>query len=171
MIVDLNHWPDSLLRSVSKESVKSQPADLARTYHDLDLLSKASLLDLQQIDGIGPNTAQGIVDWFARTENLDVIKKLKRAGVQTIEDRNEQFSTELEKLAGLTFVVTGTLPTLGREEVKEWIQSFGGKVTDSVSAKTDYLVLGENPGSKLEKARQLNVKIIDEQGLKQLVKS
>ena len=67
--------------------------------------------------------------------------------------------------------MTGTLPTLGREEVKEWIQSFGGKVTDSVSAKTDYLVLGENPGSKLEKARQLNVKILDEQGLKQLVKS
>jgi DNA ligase (NAD+) len=146
-------------------------ADLARTYHDLDLLSRASLLDLQQIEGVGPNTAQGIVDWFTRKENLVVIKKLKRAGVQTVEEVTEEPSAESQKLAGLTFVVTGTLPTLGREEAKEFIQRYGGKVTDSVSAKTSYLVLGENPGSKLDKARLLNIKIIDEDSLKNLVSS
>jgi DNA ligase (NAD+) len=71
-------------------------------------------------------------------------------------------------LSGLTFVVTGTLPTLSRDDAKTFIESHGGKSTDSVSKKTSYLVLGENPGSKFEKAKSLGVKIIDEEGLKQL---
>ena len=96
MIVGLNHSSRLITALGIKGVGEVSAADLARTYHDLDLLSKASLLDLQQIEGIGPNTAQGIVDWFARKENLDVIKKLKRAGVQTTEERNEQFSTELK---------------------------------------------------------------------------
>ena len=79
----------------------------------------------------------------------------------------EAVSAELQ---GKTFVITGTLPALSRDEAKDMIQSHGGKVTDSVSAKTDYLVLGENPGSKLEKARKLGVAIVDEEALRKLIK-
>ena len=81
----------------------------------------------------------------------------------------EEKKEEKAKLSGLTFVVTGTLPTFSREGVKEFIESNGGKVTDSVSKKTSYLVLGAEPGSKFEKAKSLGVKIIDEDGLKKLV--
>ncbi len=143
--------------------------DLASRYGDLDKLAQADLVELQQIEGIGPNTAQGIVDWFARKENLDLIKKLKRAGVQTIQETPESTSQVPQQLQGMTFVITGTLPTLGRDEAKELIQQHGGKVTDSVSAKTSYLVLGENPGSKLDKARQLGIPILDEPALINLI--
>lgn len=143
-------------------------ADLARHYHDLDKLAAASFEELQQIEGIGPNTAQSVVDWFSRKENLDLIKKLKRAGVQTSEPDEASNPSLVQSLEGSTFVITGTLPTLGRDEAKEFIQQRGGKVTDTVSTKTNYLVLGENPGSKLDKARQLNIPILDEAALKKL---
>jgi DNA ligase (NAD+) len=143
-------------------------ADLAKRYGDLDLLAKASTDELQQMDGIGPNIAAGIVDWFDRKENRELIERLKQAGVSTQNAGNGSSGPGSQKLSGLTFVVTGTLPGLGREEVKEYIQVRGGKVTDSVSAKTSYLVLGENPGSKLEKARSLGVKVIREEELRKL---
>jgi DNA ligase (NAD+) len=165
----------SLSRLITALGIKGvgevSASDLANYYHDLDLLTKASLEDLQQIEGIGPNTAQGIADWFSRPENLNIIKKLKRAGVQITQEDADLTPSLPQKLVGLTFVVTGTLPTLGREEVKEWIQSYGGKVTDSLSPKTSYLVLGENPGSKLAKAQELNIPILDEEGLFRLVSS
>lgn len=165
----------SLNRLISALGIKGvgevAATDLARRYGDLDKLASASLEELQTIEGIGPNTAQGIVDWFARKENLRLIAKLQRAGVQTYEEMKDAADAGPQPLAGMTFVVTGTLPTLGREEVKEYIQKAGGKSTDSVSAKTSYLVLGENPGSKLEKARQLGVKIIGEDELRKLVES
>jgi DNA ligase (NAD+) len=136
-------------------------ADLAAHYHDLDALRVATIEELQQIEGIGPNIARGVVDWFAREENLLVIEKLKKAGVLTKELVSET-NIGPRPLEGLTFVITGTLPTLGRDELKEMIQSEGGKVSDSVSAKTSFLVLGESPGSKYDKAKQLGVKIIGE---------
>lgn len=144
-------------------------ADLAAHYNDLDKLSAASLEELQTIEGIGPNTAQGIVDWFARKENLVLIKKFKRAGVQTAEEVDEIKTSVPQKLQGMTFVITGTLSTLGRDEAKDLIQQYGGRVTDSVSARTSYLVLGENPGSKLEKAHQVGVPILDEASLRALI--
>ena len=140
--------------------------DLASHFGNLDSLSKAGVDDLQQIEGIGPNIAEAIVDWFGRKANQKVLEKLKKAGVNPTF--NVQRSTLNDSLAGLTFVVTGTLPTLSREGAKEFIESNGGKVTDSVSKKTSYLVLGENPGSKLEKARSLGVKVIGEEELKKL---
>ena len=140
--------------------------DLASHFGNLDSLSKAGVDDLQQIEGIGPNIAEAIVDWFGRKANQKVLEKLKKAGVNPTF--NVQRSTLNDSLAGLTFVVTGTLPTLSREGAKEFIESNGGKVTDSVSKKTSYLVLGENPGSKLEKARSLGVEIIGEEELKKL---
>lgn len=142
-------------------------ADLAAIYPDLDTLASASFQDLQTIEGVGPNIAQAVVDWFARPANQTVLAKLQAAGVWP---RIEAVKVEggSQALAGLTFVVTGTLPTLSREGVKEFIQSHGGKVIDSVSKKTGYLVLGEGPGSKYDKARELGVPIIDEAGLRRL---
>jgi DNA ligase (NAD+) len=142
-------------------------ADLARFYPDLDLLARASLDDLQTIEGVGPNTAQAILDWFERPANRQVIAKLHAAGVWPRAEAAAQPAGE-QPLAGLTFVVTGTLPTFSRDEAKEYIQSRGGKVTDSVSKKTSYLVVGEAAGSKLAKAQELGVPILDEAGLRKI---
>ena len=142
--------------------------DLARTFHDLDALSKARLDDLLAIDGVGENIAQAVVDWFARPANQKVLKKLKAAGVWPTG--GERLAARKGPFSGQTFVVTGTLDGFSREEVKEFIEPRGGKVTDSVSKKTDYLVLGAEPGSKAEKARSLGVKIIGETELRKLGK-
>lgn len=144
-------------------------ADLAAHFGDLDRLSRASLEELQQVEGIGPNIAQAILDWFQRPANQEILRKLRKAGVWPVEQKPLTGEAEKGKLAGLTFVITGTLPTLSREAAKEYIQQHGGKVTDSVSAKTSYLVVGENPGSKLEKARALGVQLLDEASLRRLV--
>ncbi len=144
-------------------------ADLARTFTDLDALSKSTLDDLFEIEGIGPNIAQAIVDWFARPANRTVLKKLKTAGVWPTG--GERLANREGPLSGLTFVVTGTLDGFSREGVKDFIEQQGGKVTESVSKKTDYLVLGADPGSKAEKARTLGVKIIDESQLRKLAKA
>jgi DNA ligase (NAD+) len=141
--------------------------DLSRNFGNLSALAKASAEELQQIEGVGPNIAESIVDWFAQPVNRKVVKKLNAAGVNP-ESQLSVISNQSGKLTGLTFVVTGTLPTLSRDGVKEFIESNGGKVTDSVSKKTSYLVLGENPGSKAEKARALGVKILDEAALRKL---
>ncbi|MBI4761009.1 MAG: NAD-dependent DNA ligase LigA [Chloroflexota bacterium] len=143
-------------------------ADLASHFEDLDALSQASAEDLQQIEGIGPNIAEGIVDWFSRPANQKVLKKLKAAGVWARGGKSKEEGQKSDALAGLTFVITGTLPTWSRDEAKAFIESHGGKVTDSVSKKTSYLVLGENPGSKFEKAKALGVKIIGEEELRKL---
>jgi DNA ligase (NAD+) len=140
--------------------------DLALTFGNLDALSAASLDDLQSVEGIGPSIAEAVVDWFARPANRKVLKKLKAAGVWP---QAEQTNRKKEgPLTGLTFVVTGTLPTLSREGAKDLIESSGGKVTDSISKNTSYLVLGENAGSKLEKAQKLGVRIIGEEELRKL---
>jgi DNA ligase (NAD+) len=145
-------------------------ADLASHCSDLDALSKASADDLQRIAGIGPSVAESVAEWFSRPVNINVIKKLKAAGVwpQGGASANAK-SRASDALEGKTFVITGTLPTFSREDAKEFIESHGGKVTDSVSKKTSYLVLGEAPGSKYEKAQSLGVKIIGEDELKNLI--
>ncbi|GAB1470458.1 NAD-dependent DNA ligase LigA [Chloroflexota bacterium] len=141
--------------------------DLARTYGNLSALSKTTADELQLIEGVGPNIAASIVDWFARPANQKLLKKLKAADVDPQMKTDEKKS--LGAFSGLTFVVTGTLPNFSRDDAKEFIEGNGGKVTDSVSKKTSYLVLGENPGSKFEKAKSLGVKIIDEAELKKLI--
>jgi DNA ligase (NAD+) len=140
--------------------------DLSRVFTDLDSLSNATAEELQQIEGVGPNIADSIVDWFARPANQELLAKLKKAGVWPMAQLSVVSDQSSGKLAGLTLVVTGTLPTLSREGAKEFIESNGGKVTDSVSKKTSCLVLGENPGSKLEKAKSLGVKVIGEDELR-----
>jgi DNA ligase (NAD+) len=141
--------------------------DLSRKFEDLDALSKAKADDLMQIEGVGPNIAESIVDWFSRPINQKVLKKLKSVGMWPSGDVGTQQAVS-ESFAGLTFVVTGTLPIFSRDDAKAIIESHGGKVTDRISKKTSYLVLGENPGSKFEKAKSLGIKIIGEEELKKL---
>jgi DNA ligase (NAD+) len=143
-------------------------ADLAKHFGALDALAAATPADLEAIEGFGPNTAASIVDWFARPANQNLLAKLKAAGVWPVASQYPVTSNQSAALAGMTFVVTGTLPTLSREGVKEFIESHGGKVTDSVSKKTSYLVLGENPGSKHDKALALGVPVLDEAALRKL---
>jgi DNA ligase (NAD+) len=144
-------------------------SDLARHYPDLDALTNTTFQELQQIPGVGPNIAQAIVDWFARPANRQVLEKLRTAGVWPQVEKPARGEAAPQPFSGLTFVVTGALEGFTREEVREFIQSLGGKVSDSVSKKTSYVVAGESPGSKLDKARTLGVAVIDEQGLRDLV--
>jgi DNA ligase (NAD+) len=154
------------IRGVGEVSAR----DLARTFRSLDALAQATVDDLMGIDGIGPNIAEAIVDWFGRERNQVVLKKLKTVGVWPVmEPSTVNGQRSAGPLSGMTFVVTGTLPTLSRDEVKEFIEAHGGKVTDSISKKTSYLVLGEAPGSKYDKARELGVKVIGEEELRKLV--
>jgi DNA ligase (NAD+) len=141
--------------------------DLSRKFNDVDALSKARVDDLMQIEGVGPNIAASIVDWFASPINQKVLKKLRAVGMWPRGDASNVEGAESDVFAGMIFVVTGTLPTFSRDDAKAFIESHGGKVTDSVS-KTSYLVLGENPGSKFEKAMKLEIPILDESGLKKL---
>jgi DNA ligase (NAD+) len=142
-------------------------ADLSRHFSSLDLLAGASADQLQMVDGVGPNIAAAIVDWFSQDRNQKVLAKLKASGVWPIS-AGTAAEPALGPLAGMTFVVTGTLAGFSREGVKEYIETHAGKVTDSVSKNTSFLLLGETPGSKVDKARALGVKIIDEQELRKM---
>jgi DNA ligase (NAD+) len=143
--------------------------DLTRHYQDLDELAKANLDDLQSIEGIGPNIAQAIVDWFGRSANQQVLDKLQAVGVWPRVESRGDTAISSQNLDGLTFVVTGTLSNFSREEIKTFIQLHGGKVTGSVSKNTNFLVAGENAGSKLNKAKSLGVTIISEEELSRMV--
>ena len=146
-------------------------ADLASKFPDLQALSNASIIDLQNIEGVGPNIAESIVDWFARPANQNVLSKLRESGVWPTRPFSEQTTTtEKAIFSGLTFVITGTLPSWSRDQAKQFILENGGKVTSSVSKSTDYLVLGENAGSKLDKAKELGINIIDETALREMAK-
>ena len=142
--------------------------DLANTFHSLDQLSQLTVVELQMVEGIGPNIAQAIVDWFDRPMNRNVLKKLQASGVWPQQGSTPANTSNVQTLADYIFVVTGTLVSFSREDVKKYIEDRGGIFSESVSKKTSFLVLGENPGSKLEKARSLDIKIIDEVALRKL---
>ncbi|MBN1964246.1 MAG: NAD-dependent DNA ligase LigA [Anaerolineae bacterium] len=129
---------------------------------------EAALEPLSSIEGVGPNIAQAIVDWFADDFHQDLLDKLRAAGVD-MQARAEDSALLSETLAGLTFVLTGTLPTLTRDEASALIEAHGGRVIGSVSKKTSYVLAGESPGSKLAKAESLGVPVLDEDGLRALV--
>ncbi len=162
----------SLARLITALGIKGvgevSAGDLAQRFADLDALAKAGAEDLQQIEGIGPSAAESVAEWFSRPVNKNVVRKLKAAGVWPRGGQSAASTSQSDELAGLTFVITGTLPTFTRDQAKEFIESHGGKVIDSVSKKTSYLVLGEAPGSKYEKAKSLGVKIIGEKELRKL---
>ena len=132
---------------------------LASHFGSLDAIGLASDEELQEADEIGPKVAESIRQFFAEQQNRDLIERLRAAGLQFTAPKQTK---KKGPLVGLTFVITGTLPTLKREEAKERIEAAGGKVAGSVSSKTNYVVAGEEAGSKLDKARTLEVPVIDE---------
>ena len=131
---------------------------LAEKFGDIDSLSEASEDTLTKIEDIGPITAKSIVNFFSSTGSIDIIQKLRFAGV----DLTYTKKTTDNRFEGMTFVLTGTLPTYSRDEASEIIERFGGKTSSSVSKNTNFVLAGEKAGSKLAKAEQLGVKIIDE---------
>ncbi len=142
---------------------------LTEHYPSIDDLMAATQEELEAIEGLGPHIAGNIVEWFSRERHRELIEKLRRAGVRLAEERRARPAEELP-LAGLTFVITGTLPSMSREAATALIQAHGGKVTGSVSARTDYLLVGEAPGgTKYRKAQQLGVPMIDEGELMRMI--
>jgi DNA ligase (NAD+) len=132
---------------------------LANHFGNLDDIASASSETLQEVDEVGPKVAESIRQFFAEKRNRDLLEQLRAAGLQFTGPK--QFKKQ-GPLNGKVFVITGTLPTLKREEAKEKIEQAGGKVAGSVSSKTNFLLAGEEAGSKLDKARSLNVAVIDE---------
>ncbi|MFC5301221.1 NAD-dependent DNA ligase LigA [Azospira restricta] len=151
------------IRNVGEATAK----DLARHFGSLDRLLAADEAALTQVPDVGPTVARCIVDFFAEAHNRQVIDELRAAGVSWEE--GEPQATVAGALAGKIFVLTGTLPTLAREEAKALIEAEGGKVSGSVSKKTDYIVAGAEAGSKLEKAQALGVPVLDEAQLREML--
>jgi DNA ligase (NAD+) len=142
-------------------------ADLAAHFQSLDRLAAAGAEDLQQLEGIGPSIATAVVEWFGQARNRRVLEKLKRAGVWP-RGKAMAKPTGPQTLEGLTFVITGTLPRMSREDAKALILERGGRVSESVGRSTSYLVVGEAPGSKLRKAEELGIPTLDEAKLRRL---
>ncbi len=151
------------IRNVGEATAK----DLARHFGGLDALMAADEDALQQVPDVGPVVAQSIAQFFAERHNREVISQLIDAGVHWEEGAGSPISTS--PISGKTFVLTGTLPSLTRDEAKERIEALGGKVSGSVSKKTDYVVAGAEAGSKLVKAQELGITILDEAGLMELL--
>lgn len=140
---------------------------LVRAFPSIQALQQATQAELEQVEGVGPRIAESVSEWFKHPTNQQVIEKLGQAGLR-LATEHPRLADQAQPLSGLIFVLTGALPTWTREEAKDFIERHGGKVTGSVSSKTDYVVAGENAGSKLTKAESLGVPILDEAGLKDL---
>jgi DNA ligase (NAD+) len=139
---------------------------LAEHFGDIAALEKAGEEELQQVEEVGPRIAKSIVEFFAEPKNRDLVRELGDAGLQLKGKKKERGT----KLAGKTFVLTGTLSNYTRDEAKKLIEDAGGKVAGSVSKKTDYVVAGADAGSKLDKAKELGVALVDEKGMEELLK-
>ncbi|MDK9704372.1 MAG: NAD-dependent DNA ligase LigA [Sulfuritalea sp.] len=153
------------IRNVGEATAK----DLARHFGNLDAVMAADVDALQQVPDVGPVVAASIARFFAEPHNVEVIEQLRAAGVHWAE--GESAAVVNSPIAGKTFVLTGTLPTLTRDEARDMIEALGGKVAGSVSKKTDYVVAGAEAGSKLDKAQALGVTILDESQFRELVKT
>lgn len=148
---------------------ESTARDLARHFGKLDGIMDASVEQLLQVPDVGPIVAESVHAFFQQPHNREVIEQLRACGVHWEE--SEPVAQAPKPLTGKTVVLTGTLPTLSRDEAKDLLEAAGAKVAGSVSKKTDYVVAGAEAGSKLEKARELGVAILDEDGLRQLLSS
>ncbi len=156
-----------LIASLGIRGVGNTMGDLlAKHLGSLDALAEASQEDLEALDGVGPILAVAVQDWFGSARNRAVVEKLRVAGVQLAA---EEAAPVGDSLAGLSFVLTGTLPTLTRDAAAALIEAHGGAVKSSVSKKTSYVVVGESPGSKATKAEALGIPILDEEGLRALI--
>jgi DNA ligase (NAD+) len=139
---------------------------LAEHFGSLDAIEAASEEELQQVEEVGPRIAKSIVEFFAEPKNRELVEELRAAGLQFKGKKKERGT----RLAGKTFVLTGTLANYTRDEAKKLIEDAGGKVAGSVSKKTDYVVAGADAGSKLERARELGVTVLNEDEMISLLK-
>jgi DNA ligase (NAD+) len=154
------------LVSLSIDGVGEETArDFAKYFASIEKIAGASLEELEKIEGVGSVVAKSIIDWFADKNNKKLIKNL----LKEIKIKNEGLKVN-KKLSGKTFVITGTLESMGREEAKEEVRIRGGSVSSSVSKKTDFIVAGENPGSKVDKGQVLGASILDEKAFLSLLK-
>ena len=149
------------IRNIGSKAGKT----LAETFGDIDSLSEASEETLTKIEDIGPIMAKSIVNFFSSNGAIDIIQKLRFAGVDLTYTKKKTDN----RFEGMTFVLTGTLPTYSRDEASKIIENYGGKTSSSVSKNTTYVLAGEKAGSKLDKAQQLGVKIIDENEFNSLI--
>jgi len=155
-----------VLMGLSIRFVGERTAELlAQEFGSMDAIVNATAEDLERVEEIGPRISRSILEFFARPANRELIDHLKAAGLKMTAEKKQRTA----QLAGQTFVLTGTLPNLSRDDAKARIEAAGGKVSGSVSKKTNYVVAGEEAGSKLDKARELNIPILDEAGLLQLL--
>jgi len=139
---------------------------LAEAFGSLDAIAQADVETLQQAEEVGPRVAQSISDFFREPRNQELVERLRQAGLRFHHRVERRRGGPLE---GLTFVLTGTLPGLSRDQARQMIEAAGGKVAGSVSKKTDYVVAGEEAGSKLAKAHELGIKVIDEAALRRML--
>jgi DNA ligase (NAD+) len=174
---------DNILNSI--ESSKQKPFDkviyaigirhvgdrtakiLAKHFKNIDNLLKANQEDIEKIYEVGPRIAESVYDFFHTKGNIEIIKKLRAAGLNFEEEESEGLSNKLE---GLIFVLTGTLEKFKREEAQEIIEKLGGRTSSSVSKKTDYVLAGSEAGSKLTKAKELGIRVIDEAEFEKMIK-
>jgi DNA ligase (NAD+) len=155
-----------VLMGLSIRFVGERTAELlAQEFGSIDALMNASAEELSRVEEVGPRVSEAIVEFFSQPANRELVQRLKDAGVEMTAEKKQR-STQLE---GLTFVLTGTLPNLTRDEAKKRIEEAGGKVSGSVSKKTSYVVAGEEAGSKLDKAQEQKVPVIDEAGLLEML--
>ncbi len=186
-LVSLDRFAEKSARTLLKEIEQSKHAGLARVlmglgirfvgertaellaqeFGSIDAIMNATAEDLERVEEVGPRISRAILDFFARPANRELIEHLHAAGVNMTAEKKQRTT----QLAGLTFVLTGTLPNLSREDAKARIEAAGGKVAGSVSKKTSYVVAGEEAGSKLDKAQELKIPILDEPGLLALLQS
>jgi DNA ligase (NAD+) len=145
---------------------KTVARDLAEHFRSVDRLMNADVEKFTSVDSIGPKIAESVITFFSHQKNRDLIDQLREAGLQFQAEEKEQLSARLE---GKKFVITGTLPSMSRSEVKKLIEKHGGKTTSSVSKNTDYLLSGDSPGSKFDKAEKLGVPILKEEDFMQLI--
>ncbi len=138
---------------------KTVARDLAEGFQTMDALMNASKESIEEIDSIGPKIAQSVVEFFNQDHNREIVAKLRNNGLNLVMEQKQQAS---QKLDGKTFVLTGSLPSLTRKEATQLIEKHGGKTTSSVSGNTDYLLAGDSPGSKYDKAKELDIPILDQ---------
>jgi len=180
-LIELERFGEKSARTLLEEIEQSKQAGLARVlsglgirfvgertaellaeeFGSMEAIEAATAEELERVNEVGPRVAQAIQEFFAEPVNRDLVERLKAAGLEMTAEKKQR----TEQLAGMTFVLTGTLPTLTRDEAKARIEAAGGKTAGSVSKKTSYVVAGEEAGSKLDKARQLGVEVIDEDQL------
>jgi DNA ligase (NAD+) len=162
--IELSRFIYSLgIRNVGEETA----IDLAEKYHTIENLEKATLEDINQIYDIGPVVADSIYEYFQGKNNIEFIEKLQRHGVDVISPKKAE---KKEAIADKTFVFTGGLDEMKRDDAKALVRKYGGNVSESVSAKIDYVVAGVDPGSKFDKAKRAGVKILSEAEFLKLLK-